>query len=200
MSNPLKVINEAKRLDYDRQILNSNNAMRMSWKLISKEFGRDCKNHGVQSLDINGRSITNYQIIANTVNNHFTTFPITISHKINATDCSATTSRNNQNNISFSLNHVYHNSFPTIKFRCTTTREIEYIIRSLKLSNSCGYDEIPSKLLKLCAYYISSPLNYICNRALLTGVFPDRLKYGTIRPLFKKGVKDDINNFGQYKF
>jgi hypothetical protein len=29
-----KVINEAKRLDYDRQILNSNNALRMSWKLM----------------------------------------------------------------------------------------------------------------------------------------------------------------------
>ena len=25
--------------------------------------------------------------------------------------------------------------------------------------------------------------------------FPDRLKYATIRPLFKKGNKDDINNY-----
>jgi hypothetical protein len=49
---------------------------------------------------------------------------------------------NNQSYISFPLNHVYHNSFPSTKFRCTTTREIEYIIRSLTLSNSCGYDEI----------------------------------------------------------
>ena len=190
-----RVINDAKRLDYDRQILNSNNAMRISWKLINKEIGRDCKSPGVQSLVTNGRSITDYQIIANTFNNHFTTFPITISHKINTTNLSSTTSGNNQNNISFSLNHVYQNSFPTTKFRCTTTREIEYIIRSLKLTNSCGYDEIPTKLLKLCSYYISSPLNYICNRALLTGVFPDRLKYATIRPLFKKGKKDDVNNY-----
>jgi hypothetical protein len=64
----------------------------------------------------------------------------------------------------------------------------------LKLSNSCGYDEVSSELLKLCSYYISSPLNYVCNRALLTGVFPDRLKYVTVRPLFKKGNKDDVNN------
>jgi hypothetical protein len=65
----------------------------------------------------------------------------------------------------------------------------------LKLSNSCDYDEIPSKLLIICSYYISSPLNYICNRALLTGVFPDRLKYASIRLLFKKGYKDDVNNY-----
>ena len=45
--------------------------------------------------------------------------------------------------------------------------------------------------------YISSPLNYICNRTLFTGVFPNRLKYATIRPLFKKGNKDDIRNYRQ---
>ena len=70
-----------------------------------------------------------------------------------------------------------------------------YNFRILKLSNSCGYDEVPSKLLKLCSYYISSSLNYIHNRTLFTGVFPDRLKYATIRPLFKKDSKDDINNY-----
>jgi hypothetical protein len=31
--------------------------------------------------------------------------------------------------------------------------------------------------------------------ALLTSVFPDRLKYATIRPLFKKGNKDGANNY-----
>jgi hypothetical protein len=83
-----KVIKEAKRMEYDRHILNSNNVMRMSWKLINKEFGRDCNNHGVQSLNINGRNITNHQIIANAFNNHFTTFPTTINNKQNNTSFS----------------------------------------------------------------------------------------------------------------
>jgi hypothetical protein len=183
-------------MEYDRHILNSTNIMR-SWKLINKESGRDCKNYGVKSLNIKGRSTTNHKIIANVLNNHFTTFPTMICHKINANNCNSlnTTSVNNQNNISFSLNHVYQNSFPNIKYHCISTREIENIISTLKLSSSCGYDEVPSKLLRLCYFYISSPLNYICNRALFTGVFPDRLKYATIRPLFKKGNKDDTNNY-----
>ena len=173
-----KVIEEAKRMEYDRHILNSNNIMRTSWKLINRELGKDCKNYGFQSLNMNGRSITNHQIIANAFDDHFT-FRTMISQKINARNCSTTTSDNNHNTISFSLNHVYRNSFPSIKYRgtttttttTTTTREIENIIRTLKLSNSCRYDEVPSKLLKLCSYYISSPLNYICNRTLFTGVF-----------------------------
>jgi hypothetical protein len=66
---------------------------------------------------------------------------------------------------------------------------------SLKSSNSFGYDEIPTKILKSCSSYISIPLNYICNRIFTTGVFPDRLKYAIIRPIFKKGNKKDICNY-----
>jgi hypothetical protein len=190
-----KVKKAAKRMDYDRHILNSNNVMRTSWKLINKELGKDCKNHGFQSLNINGRSTTVHQIIANALNKHFTTIPTMISRNINASKCFTKTSVNNQNNLFFSLNHVFQNSFPSIKYHCTTTKETENIVRSLKSSNSCGYDEVPSKLLKLCSYFIRSPLNYICNRTLFTGVFPDMLKYAIIRPLFKKGNKDDINNY-----
>jgi len=55
-------------MEYDRHILNSNNVMRTSWKLINKELGKDYKNHGLQSVNINGRSTSNHQIIANAFN------------------------------------------------------------------------------------------------------------------------------------
>jgi len=182
-------------MEYDRHILNSNNGMKTLWKLINKELGKNCNNYWFQSVNINGRSITNLQSIASAFNKHFTTFPTIISQKINASNCSISTSDNNQNNMCFSLNNMYRNSFPNIKYCCTTSREIENIIRTLQTSNSCGYDKVSSKLLKLCSYYVSSPLNYICNRTLYTGVFPDGIKYATIRPWFKKGNKDDVNNY-----
>ena len=50
-----KVIKEAKRMEYDRHILNSNNVMWTSWILINRELGKDCKNYRFQSLNINGR-------------------------------------------------------------------------------------------------------------------------------------------------
>jgi hypothetical protein len=167
-------------------ILNSYNAMRTSWKLINKELGKDHKNHGLQSVNINGRCTSNHQIIANALNKHFKTLPDMINQNINANYCLTKTSVNNQSKLSFSLKHVFQNSFPGIKYHCTTTEEIDNIIKSFKSSNS----EVPTKLLKLCSYFISSPLNYICNRTLFTGFFPDRLKYAIIRPLFKKGNKN----------
>jgi hypothetical protein len=105
---------------------------------------------------------------------NFTTIPYTINQNINENYCLAKTSVNNQNKFSFSLKHVFQNSFPSIKYHCTSNKEIENIIMSFKSSNSCGYDEVPTKLLKLCSYFISSSLNYICNRTLFTGVFLDR--------------------------
>jgi hypothetical protein len=146
-------------MEFDRHILNSNNVMRTSWKLIHKELGKDHKNHGLQSVNINGSSTANHQIIASAFNKHFTTIPDMINQKINANYCLTKTSVNNQNKLSFSLNHVFQNPFPSIKYHCTATKGTENIIMSFKSSNSCGYVEVLTKLLKLCSYFISFPLN-----------------------------------------
>jgi hypothetical protein len=74
--------------------------------------------------------------------------------------------------------------------------EIKSIIHSLKPRKSSGYDEIISKILKkACASLISHPLSYICNHSLHTGVFPDHLKIGVVKPLYKKGDKTSMTNY-----
>jgi hypothetical protein len=195
-----KVVKEAKRMEYDKQILNSNNVMRTSWKLINNELVRDHKNSTLQSVNIDGRIIMNHQTIADAFNKHFIVTPNMISKNINVDYCQTKNSVNNYDTSSYSLKHVFQSSFPGIKHKGTTTKEIENIIMSLKSSNSFGYDEILTKILKSCSSYISSPLNYICNIIFTTGVLPDRLKYAIIRTIFKKGNKKDIYaTTGQYQ-
>jgi hypothetical protein len=63
------------------------------------------------------------------------------------------------------------------------------------MKNSCGYDEISTKVLKISAPFISSPLCYICNKSMLSGIFPSRLKYAIVKPLLKKGNKENVANF-----
>jgi len=65
---------------------------------------------------------------------------------------------------------------------------------SFKLPHSFGCDKVPTNLLKSCSCFINSLLNYICNKTLFSGVLSDRLKYEIIRPLFKKGNKNDISS------
>ena len=69
------------------------------------------------------------------------------------------------------------------------------IIKSLRTKDSCGYDEIPIKILKLSAPFIISPLTYICNKSLSSGVFPGTLKYPIIKPVHKNGDKLLTTNY-----
>jgi hypothetical protein len=76
-----------------------------------------------------------------------------------------------------------------------TGKEIKDITKSLKNKNSCGHDEIPMKILKLSMPFTASPLTCICNRSLSTGIFPSRLKYSQIHPIYKKGERSKLSNY-----
>jgi hypothetical protein len=69
------------------------------------------------------------------------------------------------------------------------------IINSLKHKNSYGYDEISMKILKLSMPFIISPLIYICNRSLSTGIFPSWLKYSQVHLIYKKGERSEMSNY-----
>jgi hypothetical protein len=83
--------------------------------------------------------------------------------------------------------------FPNIKYQYTSTKEIEKI-SSLKSKNSHGYDEISVNVLKFSSPYISSPLCHICNKMFSTRIFPERLKYAVIKPIFKNGDRNNVSN------
>jgi hypothetical protein len=82
-----------------------------------------------------------------------------------------------------------------MNWKYVTTHEIEKTIRALKTKNVYGFDEISNKTIKLSCSYITSPLTHICNEILKTGIFPDRLKYAIVRPIYKKGNKQDPANY-----
>jgi hypothetical protein len=56
-------------------------------------------------------------------------------------------------------------------------------------------DEMSIKVLKMSSPFITSPLTHICNKSLSQGIFPDRLKYSEIKPLFKKADKSSTSNY-----
>jgi len=50
-----------------------------------------------------------------------------------------------------------------------------------------------TKILKPSAPFISSPLKYICNKSILSGIFLTRLKYAVVKPLLKKRYENVAN-------
>jgi hypothetical protein len=96
------------------------------------------------------------------------------------------------------LTYLFQNfkyPFPNIQWHYTSTYEIQNIIKSLKTKNSYGFDEISVKILKPSLPFIVSPLTYICNKSLSLGVFPDRLKYSIVKPIYKNGDKLMMSNY-----
>jgi len=89
----------------------------------------------------------------------------------------------------------YSKPFATLNWQYTSICEIGKIIKSLKFKNTSGYNGISNRIIKLSSPFIISPLTYISNAALSSGVFPDRLKYAIVKPIFKKGSKQDISNY-----
>jgi len=65
----------------------------------------------------------------------------------------------------------------------------------LKTKDSYGYDGISTRILKISAPYVVSPLTYITNKILSSGLFPDRLKYSEVKPLYKNGDASDLSNY-----
>jgi len=93
------------------------------------------------------------------------------------------------------MEQAFTTPYPSMGCKCTTTEEIEQVIKSLKTKNSYGYDEISTKILKIIRPFISSPTNYICNKMLFWGVFPDGLKYAIIKPLHKNEDGCEVSNY-----
>ena len=110
-----------------------------------------------------------------------------------------TTIRRNTENKSGEASGMYkyleqHTGDP-LTFKYASTQEITSIIKSLNTKNSTGYDEISTKILKISDDYISSPLTHIVNKSISVGIFPERLKYSIINPVYKKGDKTDPVNY-----
>jgi len=85
---------------------------------------------------------------------------------------------NKNNNAKVFMTHYYLEQNyahppPSLVIKTLSTKEITSVIKALKTKNLLGFDEISVKLLKVNATCICSPLIHICNKSILSGIFPD---------------------------
>jgi hypothetical protein len=66
-----KVIKEAKKCHYANQIKNSTNKNKTTWNIVSKETHRKVNSTNIKSINIDGITTDNQQLIAETFNNSF---------------------------------------------------------------------------------------------------------------------------------
>jgi len=167
--------------------------VKTTWGIINKESGKNKKRGEIQALNVEGKEITDQQTIAETFNEYF----IAIAENVKRQNKNNFINDDNDTMDSHTrfMEQAFTNPYPSMEWICTTTEDIERIIKSLKIKNSYGYDERSTKILKISCPFVSSPINYICNKMLFWGVFPDRLKYATIKPPHKNEDRYEVANY-----
>ena len=84
----------------------------------------------------------------------------------------------------------------SLKFEKVSETNVMQIINNLPNKNSCGFDGIPTIVMKSIKNVILKSLTLIINQIINTGVFPNKLKNAKITHIFKK---DDRTQFTNYR-
>jgi len=164
--------------------IRSKNKVKTVWNFAKSETNKQ-DNNNEPPLNMEGVPATGFYELANTFNNYF----------VNATYSTQNDNLNNTSTALDNLKSIFPKSLPRIYMTPVTANEIRNIIKSLKLKNSHGYDEVPPRILEISLPYIISPITYLCNKAISSGIFPSWLKFSQIVPIFKKGAKDKLTNY-----
>lgn len=169
-------IQEAKRRYNTNLILNSNNKIKTTWKLVNNLTGKQGR------TSINLESLSNhYNATKTEILNSMNSFYIEVGKG------SVATSDNAHKNVrTNNKSMVLYDTEPV---------EVFNTICSLKNTMAVGADGLPTKLVKHCADVLCHPLSCIINFCFKTGRFPELLKTTVIKPIYKGGDKNNIENY-----
>lgn len=83
----------------------------------------------------------------------------------------------------------------SIRFQKSTPSSVHKIIKNLNSRKAPGPDNIAISDVKLIGEHISPTISDLINCSVKTGKYPDKLKVGCVRPVHKKGKRNDYTNY-----
>jgi exonuclease III len=171
--------------DYYTTIIEENKLdPRNLWKSL-KSILPHYKTAQLMKLKVNNEIITDPVKLANAVNEFFVNIGKTIVNSGNTRATGTTPS-------------VFQKRVPDDVTFVMPTVSKEFVLKELKsmpTNKATGIDGISARILKLSAPAIASPLAWIINMSLTSGTVPDDWKMAKVVPIFKTGIKTDVNNY-----
>jgi len=149
------------------------------WSIIKSHLLLENTRDDISSLVVDGVKITSKEDIAHAFKNHFET-------------CAKKLAEN------LPVGQDTSSIMPTgaaWSFKQVTELDILKLIRTLKNKNSAGIDNLSNRMLKKEAFRFSVILKPLINESIEKNIFPSCLKTANIIPIFKKGDKEDLNNY-----
>ena len=178
-----ELIKRAETLYYKSILSKHNNTSKNLWDTFGKILNeKKIKHNKISSLKVNNELQTEPQKIAESFNKFFSEIGENLAKKFanDGTDYKK-----------YLKDPTTHSMF----LFNTTETEIAKIIKSLKNTNSTGYDNFSTKFIKLSSSILVPALAKIFNLSIKTGIYPSNLKIAKVIPIFKKGDQTSINNY-----
>lgn len=174
-----RLIEQAKRCEFDTKINTSLNVQKTSWGIIKQLTRGECKQNNLTHIKVNNENISCPADIASFINLYYLNLG-------RGSDCVGSVTRASDG-IPLSDRSFF--------LRPVTEADVFAVIMSL--NNSCSTDiyDFTAAFLKRCAAGVVAPLTHIFNSMFTSGVFPEKLKIAKIIPIHKKGKVDEVSNY-----
>ena len=179
-----RLVELSKQICNSNKVLNSDDKGKTMWQILNSRKGSKShkKNKGL-NLKIDGDLVKDPQKIADAFSNYFEKSVDDIKDSIG----DAIHDKDPLSNIAPIEEVMFLNS--------VTEKDVKNAISKLKNKRSFGFDGIPDFLIKQCGDGISEILAHIINTCFQQATFPSKLRQSIVRPVYKKGPKDDITNY-----
>ena len=83
----------------------------------------------------------------------------------------------------------------TFSFKSCSSNEVRKLLEKLETKKSTGLDNLPSRMLKIAAGVLAPSLAFLFNQSISSGIVPTEWKLAKVTPIFKKGKRQDVNNY-----
>ncbi len=174
----------AEKCYYTELLDKHKNDAKETWKILNKCIKTNTYSSLPSSFLDNNKHLSDAKEIANGFNNFFVNVGPNLAKNIPSCDDKHFT------------DFINYNSESTIFLNPTNPTEIYDIIRNLKPKTSFGHDGIDMNVIKNSIDYIALPLAHICNKSLISGIFPESMKIAKVVTIYKSG---DAQNFTNYR-
>ena len=178
VNNEIKL---AKKTYYTCNFKQFSGNSRKTWQLINELQSRNTSQTKISELKIGEQVISSPTDIADCFNDHFTSIAKSLADKLPSSSV-------NPESYLKQVNTVFSIDPPSSQIVCKLLSDID-------VKKAVGLDAIPNQLLKLAANIVGPSLTIIFKKSIETGIFPCEWKVSRVTPLFKKGDKNNVDNY-----
>jgi len=180
-----RLVRRTKRNHSQEMLKDSANDPKRFWKVLKKIFPTKESTSTLKTFLVDGVLTSNASKIVNGFCKFFTNMAANVkSNSILLKDF-----------VWSKPKETFPKTYSTFHFKEVRVNETFKLLKNLSRKKASGHDNLPTGMLKDAAISIAKPLTHVINAILKTGMVPVDFKYGIVTPIYKSGLKQELDNY-----